>query len=433
MPFSANKHFKQEPRLLTEGKGVYFKNHKGETLIDAVSGLFCSSAGHARQEIADAVQRQIMTLDYTPPFQYGQGLSFELARRVAAIAPGDLNYVFFGCSGSEAVESAMKIALQYHRVRGHGQRTRFVSRERAYHGVNFGGISLAGMVRNREMFGLTLPGVSHIRHTWREETRFVKGQAETGADLADDLQRHVELYGADNIAACIVEPIAGSTGVLVPPKGYLNRLREICTRHGILLVFDEVICGFGRTGKAFGGNSFGVTPDLMTMAKGITNGVIPMGAVAVSEAVYQAVVAAGPEKGIEFFHGYTYSAHPVACAAGLATLDIYEKEGLFERAAQMSPYFLDQVWTLKDHPLVVDLRGYGMLAGIDIKPAEKPGARGYELLQDLFKAGLMTRITNDTILLAPAFICEKSHIDEIVDKIRRVLDRHAKAGLRVVS
>jgi beta-alanine--pyruvate transaminase len=412
---------------------VYFKNERGEPVLDGVSGLFCTPAGHGRQEIADAVAKQITTLDYTPPFQYGQGKSFELARRIAAMAPGDLNYVFFGCSGSEAVDSAMKIALQYHRVRGQGQRTRFVSRERSYHGVNFGGLSLAGMVRNREAFGLTLPGVSHIRHTWHEETRFVRGQAETGAELADDLQRQVDLYGADNIAACIVEPIAGSTGVLVPPKGYLDRLRQICTKHGILLIFDEVICGFGRTGHAFGADAFGVIPDLMTMAKAMTNGVIPMGGVAVTENVYQTIVGAGPEQGIEFFHGYTYSAHPVACAAGLATLDIFERDGLFQRAATLSPYFLDQLWTFRDHPLVVDIRGYGMLGAIDIKPADKPGARGYAMLQELFKAGLLIRMTVDTLILSPAFVCEHSHIDEMMGKIRKVLDRMAQKSLKAVG
>jgi len=434
MPFSANKHFKSEPRLVSEAKGVYFKNNRGEPVIDAVSGLFCTPAGHGRQEIADAVHKQLLTLDYVPPFQFGHDLSFELARRVGELMPGDLDYVFFANSGSEAVDSAMKMALQYHRCNGQAQRTRFVSRERAYHGVNFGGLSLAGMVRNRESFANTLSGVSHIRHTWQEETRFARGEPDQGADLADDLQRHVELYGADTIAACFAEPIAGSTGILVPPKGYLKRLREICDKHGILLVFDEVICGFGRTGKAFGAQAFGVTPDLLTMAKGITNGNIPMGAVGVSEKVYKTIVDNGPAKGIEFLHGYTYSAHPVACAAGLATLDIFKNENLFEKAEALSPYFLDKVYGLRDIPIVSDIRGYGLLAGIDLQAADKPGVRGYEVLQDLFNAGMLSRVTVDTLILAPAFICDHQQIDEIIDKTRRVLTRHAqRAGIKLAS
>jgi beta-alanine--pyruvate transaminase len=434
MPFTANKHFKAEPRLFVEGKGMYLKNHRGETLIDGVSGLYCTPAGHGRREIADAVHAQLMTLDFVPPFQFGHEKAFELARRLKEITPGDLDYIFFTNSGSESVDSAMKIALQYHRTRGQAQRTRFVSRERAYHGVNFGGLSLAGMVRNRESFGPTLPGVSHIRHTALPENKFTRGEAEKGADLADDLQRHVELYGADTIAACVIEPIAGSFGILVPPKGYLKRIREICDRHGILLIFDEVICGFGRTGKAFAGQTFGVTPDIMTMAKALTNGVIPMGAVAVSDKIYHAVVDAGPAKGIEFLHGYTYSGIPVACAAGLAALDIYRDEGLFERAAELSSYFLDQVWSLRDIPIVTDIRGQGMLGAIDIEPGDKPGARGYEILQDLFNAGLLARVTNDTVIFAPAFIVERKQIDEIFDKTRKVLMRHAqRAGVRLAG
>lgn len=434
MPFTANKHFKAEPRLFAEAKGMYLKNHRGETLIDGVSGLYCTPAGHGRREIADAVHAQLMTLDFVPPFQFGHEKAFELARRVGELTPGDLNYVFFTNSGSESVDSAMKIALQYHRSRGQAQRTRFVSRERAYHGVNFGGISLAGMVRNRDTFGPTLPGVSHIRHTALPENRFVRGEAETGADLADDLQRHVDLYGADTIAAVFIEPIAGSFGILVPPKGYLKRIREICDRHGILLVFDEVICGFGRTGKPFAGQAFGVTPDIMTMAKALTNGVIPMGAVAVNEKIYQAVVESGPAKGIEFYHGYTYSGIPSACAAGLAALDIYKNERLFERAAELSPYFLDAVWSLRDIPIVTDIRGYGMLGAIDLEPADKPGARGYEVLCDLFNSGVLARVGGDTLIFAPAFIAEHKHIDEIIDKARRVLTRHAqRAGVRLVG
>ncbi|MBM3554481.1 MAG: aminotransferase class III-fold pyridoxal phosphate-dependent enzyme [Alphaproteobacteria bacterium] len=432
MPFTPNRHFKQEPRIIVEGKGVYFTNHRGEKLIDSVSGLYCTPCGHGRPEIAEAVYRQLQTLDYTPPFQYGSNLSFELARRVAALTPGDLNYVFFANSGSEAVDTAMKIALMYHRVRGQGQRTRFVSRERGYHGVNMGGLSLAGMVRNRESFGLTLGNVSHIRHTAIPENRFVRGEADKGAELADDLQRQVDLHGADTIAACIVEPVAGSTGILVPPKGYLKRLREICDRHGILLIFDEVICGFGRLGKAFAGQVYDVVPDIMTMAKAITNGAQPMGAVAASERIYKGVVDAAGDKAIEFFHGYTFSAHPAACAAALATIDIYEKEKLFDRAASLSSYFLDAVWSLRDIPIVTDIRGTGLIAGVDLAPREKPGVRGYQIIQDAFNSGLLLRVGTDTICLAPAFVSEKAHIDEMMDKLRKVLVAEAKRGLKPV-
>jgi beta-alanine--pyruvate transaminase len=332
--------------------------------------------------------------------------------------------VFFCNSGSESVDTAIKIALAYHRARGDGQRTRFVSRERAYHGVNIGGVSLAGMVKNRETFGAVMPGVLHMRHTWSPEARFTRGQPEKGAELADDLQRFVDLYGASTIAACFVEPIAGSTGVLVPPKGYLDRLRKICDTHGILLVFDEVICGFGRTGKAFGAQSFGVTPDMITMAKALTNGAQPMGAVAVSDKVYGTIVDSAPDHAVELFHGYTYSAHPAACAAGIAALTIYEKEGLFQRAAEMSPYFLDAIYSLKGIPAIADIRGYGMLAGVELAMDGKPGARGLDATKRLFAAGLHVKFTGDAGIVAPPFIAEKSHIDQIVDILRKVLQQY---------
>ena len=318
MPFTSNRDFKADPRMVARSEGVYMWNHHGERLLDGSSGLFCCAAGHSRTEIADAVYAQLKELAYAPPFQTGQSLAFELAQRVATLTPDGIDHVFFVNSGSEAVDTAMKIALAYHYARGEGQRQRFVSRERAYHGVNFGGTALSGMVKNRQVFGLGIPGISHMRHTWLPENRFVKGQPETGAELADDLERIVQNFGADTIAACFVEPIAGSTGCLVPPVGYLQRLREICDRHGILLVFDEVICGFGRTGKAFGAQSFGVTPDIMTMANALTNAAQPMGAVAVHDRVHDAVMNASPDTAVELFHGYTYSGHPAACAAGLA-------------------------------------------------------------------------------------------------------------------
>ena len=324
-------------------------------------------------------------------------------------------------SGSEAVDTSIKIALAYHRALGEGQRQRFVSRERAYHGVNIGGLSLSGMVRNRETFGAVMPGVAHMRHTWLAENRYTLGQPAMGAELAEDLQRFVDLYGASTIAACIVEPIAGSTGVLVPPKGYLERLRQICDKHGILLVFDEVICGFGRTGKAFAAQSFGVVPDMITMAKALTNGAQPMGAVAVSERIYSTIVDNAPPGGVELFHGYTYSAHPAACAAGIAALDIYEREGLFDRAAELSPYFLEGLFALEDLEQISDIRGYGLLGGIDLAPGERPGQRGTEAQKRLFAAGMHVKFTGDSGIIAPALVAERKHVDEMCKVLREVI------------
>ena len=421
MPFTANRDFKADPRLVVRGEGVYYWDHKGGRILDGSSGLFCSAAGHCRPEIADAVYKQIKEMDFVAPFQSGHPASFELADKVSKLTPDGLDHVFFANSGSEAVDTALKIAMAYHRARGEGQRTRFVSRERAYHGVNIGGTSLGGMVKNRETFSGFMPNIVHMRHTWLEESRFTKGQPAKGAELAEDLQRIAELVGGNTIAACFIEPIAGSTGILVPPKGYLQRLREICDAHGILLVFDEVICGFGRTGKAFAAQSFGVTPDMITMAKALTNAAQPMGAVAVRDDIYDTVVDAAPEQSVELFHGYTYSGHPAACAAALATLDIYERENLFERAAEMSPYFLDSIFALEDMPGVTDIRGYGMIAGIDIAPGPVPGMRGYEATKRLFRAGLHVKFTGDCALVAPPLIAGKSDIDEICSILREVL------------
>jgi beta-alanine--pyruvate transaminase len=421
MPFTPNREFKREPRMVVRAEGMYYWTDRGDRLIDAASGLFCCAAGHGRREIADAVGAQLRELDFIAPFLRGHPKQFELATRLAQLTPGDLNRIFFASSGSEAVDTAMKVALAYHQARGQAGRTMFVSRERAYHGVNFGGVSLSGLVNNRRRFGPGLPGVAHLRHTHVRENLLTRGQGAHGAELADDLQRFVDLYGAENIAACFVEPIAGSTGCLVPPVGYLERLRAICDRHGILLVFDEVITGFGRTGQAFAADSFGVTPDLMTMAKALTNGVQPMGAVAVSERVHAAVMAAAPEGAIEFFHGYTYSGNPAACAAGLATLDVYRDEGLFERARALSPYFLDGVFSLADLPVVADIRGYGMMAAIDLRPDGAPGRRGHELQKRLFDGGLHLKNTGDAAIIAPPLIAEKRHVDEIVDVLRRTL------------
>ena len=421
MPFTGNRDFKADPRLMVKGEGIYYWDHKGGKIIDGSSGLFCSAAGHCRPEIADAVSAQLRENDFTPPFQSGHPGSFELAAKVSSLMPDGINHVFFANSGSESIDTALKIAMAYHRARGEGQRTRFVSRERAYHGVNIGGTSLGGMVKNRETFSGLMPSIVHMRHTWLEKNRFAKGQPEHGAELAEDLQRAVETYGGSTIAACFIEPIAGSTGVLVPPKGYLERLREICDTHGILLVFDEVICGFGRTGKAFAAQSFGVTPDIITMAKALTNGALPMGAVAVDDEIYDTVVNAAPENAVELFHGYTFSGHPTACAAGLAALEIYEKENLFERAAELSPYFLDQVYSLQDLNAVTDIRGYGLIAGFDVAMGDAPGQRGTQLQKDLFWSGLHVKFTGDTGIIAPPFIAEKEHIDQIVGILREKL------------
>ena len=421
MPFTPNREFKADPRMIVRAEGMYYWNDRGEKLIDASSGLFCCAAGHGRREIAEAVGRQLAELDLSAPFLRGHPKQFELATRIAEMTPGDLNRVFFANSGSEAVESAMKIALAYHQARGQGGRTMFVSRERAYHGVNFGGVSLSGLVNNRRKFGAGLPGVAHLRHTHLPENLFVPGEGAHGAELADDLVRIVNLYGAENIAACFVEPIAGSTGVLVPPKGYLKRLREICDQHGILLVFDEVITGWGRTGQPFAAQSFGVTPDMITMAKAVTNGAQPMGAVAASERIHDTIMAAAPEGAIEFFHGYTYSGHPAACAAGLATLDIYRRDALFERARALAPYFLEGLFSLKDLPVVTDIRGYGMLGGIDVAADGAPGRRGHLFQKKLFDNGLHLKTTGDCAIVAPPLIAEKSHVDTIVDILRRTL------------
>ena len=421
MPFTANREFKASPRLCTHGRGVFFRNHQGEEVLDGSSGLFCVAAGHGRPEIADAVHRQLLELDYCPPFQLGHPAQFELARRVAALTPDGIDRIFFGNSGSEAIDSAIKIALAYHRARGEGTRTRMVSRERAYHGVNMGGTSLSGMVKNREAFGPGMANVAHMRHTWLPENRFSRGQPPKGAELADDLERFVGLYGAETIAACFVEPIAGSTGALVAPLGYLERLREICDRHGILLVFDEVITGFGRTGQAFAAQSFGVRPDVMTMAKALTNGNLPMGAVAVDEGIYDTITGAAPDGTVDFFHGYTYSGTPAACAAGLATMEIYEREGLFDRAAELSPYFLDAVFSLRDLPAVTDIRGYGLIAGLDLAPGSAPGVRGPEVQKKLYAAGLHVKMTGDSGIIAPPLVSERAHIDRLVEVMREIL------------
>jgi len=423
MPFSPNKEFKAEPRMFVKGEGMYLWTADGRKLLDASSGLFCVAAGHCRPEIAEAVYQQLTTLDYSMPFTRGHPLGFQLAREVAEFTPKGLDRVFFVCSGSESIDSAMKMALAYHRARGQGHRQLFISRERAYHGVNMGGVALAGMINNRKAFGVGLPGVYHMRHTALPQNKFVKGQPEHGADLADDLQRYCAMYGGENIAAVFVEPTAGSFGCLPPPKGYLDRLRAICDQHGILLVFDEVITGWGRMGANFAAQAFGVTPDLMTMAKAITNGAQPLGAVAARTDIYDTITNAGPAKGIEFFHGYTYSAHPACAAAGLAMMNIFRKEKLVEHAAQMSPYFIDAMFSLSDLPVVVDIRAIGMLAAVEVAVDSTPGARGHELQKRLFDAGVNIKSTGDNLIVAPPFISEKSHVDHVVSVMREVLSK----------
>ena len=428
MPFTSNKDFKENPRLITEAKGVYQKNHHGKTLIDASSGLFCNPLGHGRKEIISAITKQLEQLDYCQPFQQGFGGSFELATRIAKHTPGDLNRIFYTICGSSAVESAIKIVIAYHKAKGNGHRFRFVGRERAYHGMNIGATSVGGMINNVKTFAsILMPGVVHMRHTHLPEHKFISGQPETGAELANDLERIAANFGAENIAACIVEPIAGSTGTLVPPKGYLERLREICDKHGILLIFDEVITGWGRTGSPFASQEFGVTPDLLTMAKATTNGIVPMGAVACKEEIYDAIMDASPKGAVELFHGYTYSGIPIAVAAALAVQDIFEKEDIFNRVKELSPYFQKGLFSLKDLEAVDNIRGYGMMGGIDMKLDKKPGAAGFACFKHCYEAGVNFKATGDCLIIAPPFISEKKHIDEIIDKLRTGISNYSKS------
>jgi beta-alanine--pyruvate transaminase len=426
MPFTANRQFKQAPRLLTGADGMFFRDDKGREVLDGIAGLWCVNAGHNRPKIVQAIQDQAAELDFAPPFQMAHPKAFELAERLAAIAPAGMNRVFFTNSGSESVDTALKMAIAYHRVRGEGARTRLIGRERGYHGVNFGGISVGGMVANRKMFGSLLAGVDHIRHTHDPaRNAFSVGIPQHGAEFADDLERLVALHDASTIAAVIVEPVAGSTGVLIPPQGYLQRLRDICDKHGILLIFDEVITGFGRTGSPFGAQTFGVTPDLMTVAKGITNGCVPMGAVFAQQKIHDAFMT-GPEHLIEFFHGYTYSAHPLACAAGLATLDTYAESELLTRAGLMQDEFAKALHSLRDEPNVIDVRNIGLVGGVELKPLPgEPAKRAFNIFLDCWDKGLLIRTTGDTIALSPPLIIESSHIERIIDTLRGALRRAA--------
>ncbi len=423
MPFSANRQFKAAPRLMTGAKGMYYTSVDERQVLDATAGLWCCNAGHGRERIIQAVSDQIRQLDYAPTFQMGHPLPFTLAERLTALSPAGLDHVFFTNSGSESVDTALKIALAYHRASGEGGRTRLIGREKGYHGVGFGGISVGGLVNNRKFFGTLLAGVDHLRHTLDiGRNAFSKGLTEHGIELADDLERLCQLHDPSTIAAVIVEPIAGSAGVIVPPRGYLQRLREICDRHGILLIFDEVITGFGRVGDTFAAVHFDVKPDMITTAKALTSGAIPMGAVFVDNKVHDAFMH-GPEQVIELFHGYTYSGHPVACAAALAALDIYTEEGLFNQANLLGDYWQEAAHSLKDLPHVIDIRNYGLVAGIDLAPRDgQPGSRGYEVFTDCFhNRDLLIRVTGDTIALSPPLIVERPHIDRIFETLREAI------------
>ena len=422
MPFTANRQFKKEPRMFVGAKDMYYTTHDGRQVLDGTAGLWCVNAGHCRPKITEAIREQAGELDYAPAFQLGHPKAFELANRLVDLAPEGMDHVLYTNSGSESVDTALKVALAYQRVKGHGSRTRLIGRERGYHGVNFGGISVGGIVTNRKMFGTLLTGVDHMPHTHLpSKNAFSKGMPEHGGDLADELERIVTLHDASTIAAVIVEPVAGSTGVLIPPKGYLQRLREICTKHGILLIFDEVITGFGRLGAPFAAQYFDVKPDIITTAKGLTNGVIPMGAVFVTGEIHDAFMN-GPEHLIEFFHGYTYSGNPIASAAALGTLDTYKEEGLLTRANELAPYWEEQLHSLRDCPNVIDIRNIGLIGAIELKAIDgEPTKRAFNAFLQAYKDGLLIRTTGDIIALSPPLIITKAEIDELFDKLRKVL------------
>ena len=422
MPFTANRQFKANPRLFVGAEGMYYKTSDGRDVLDGIAGMWCCNAGHGRKRIVEAIARQAAEMDYSPAFQMGHPKAFELASRLADLMPGALDHVFFTNSGSESVETALKIALAYHRVRSEGQRVRLIGRERAYHGVNFGGMSVGGMTANRKMFGTLVAGVDHLRHTHGDPRNlFSRGEPEHGAEFADDLERLCVLHDPSTIAAVIVEPVQGSTGVILPPKGYLKRLRDICTKHGILLIFDEVITGYGRLGTNFAVDFFGVEPDMVTTAKGLTSGIIPMGAVFVQKAIHDTFMQ-GPPNAIEFFHGYTYSANPMACATALATLDVYEEEGLLTRGASLAAYWADALHSLKGLPHVIDIRNLGLMGAVELAPIpDKPTARAFDAFLKAYDAGLLIRTTGDIIALSPPLIVEKQHIDKMFDILRSVL------------
>ncbi len=424
MPFTANRSFKQTPRLFASAKDMHYTTVDGRKVLDGVAGLWCVNAGHCRPKIVEAIQREAANMDYGPSFQMGHPLPFKVAERLKKMLPGDLDYTFFTNSGSEAADTALKIALAYHRARGEGHRRILIGRERGYHGAGFGGISVGGMPANRKAFGNLLPAVDHLPHTHDlEHNRFSKGQPAWGAHLAEDLEKRlIPLHDVSNIAAVIVEPLAGSAGVFVPPVGYLEKLRELCTKHGILLIFDEVITGFGRLGAPSASTRFGVIPDMVCLAKGLTNAAVPMGAVVARKTVYDTMMTAAPDSTIELFHGYTYSGHPLACAAALASLDTYEEEGLFARAKELEGYFADAVHSLMEMPNVLDIRNLGLVAGIELEPrVGQPTARAFEAFQRCYEAGVLVRTTGDIIALSPPLIIDKPQIDQIISTLRSVL------------
>ena len=422
LPFTNNRHFKAQPRWLVSAQGMYYTSHDGRQILDGTAGLWCVNAGHCHPKIVAAVQRQVAELDFAPTFRFGHPLAFELADRLVDLFPGEFSQVFYGNSGSEAVETALKMAIAYHQARGEASRTRLIGRVRGYHGVGFGGLSVGGISGNRKAFGSLLPGVDHLPHTHDlAHNAFSRGQPAWGAHLADELERLVALHDAATIAAVIVEPVAGSTGVLVPPVGYLERLREICDRHGLLLIFDEVITAFGRLGASSASEYFGIQPDLMTLAKGLTNATVPMGAVLVRQGLYETFMAAAAEGSIELPHGYTYSGHPLACAAALAALEVYAEEGLFERARELAGYWEERVHGLQGLPHVIDLRNLGLIAGIELAPRDRPGLRGTDCLQRCFEQGLLIRVTGDIIALSPPLIIRREEIDQVFDTLAGVL------------
>jgi len=423
MPFTANRQFKKNPRMFVSADRMHYKTADGRSVLDGTAGLWCCNAGHNRPRIVAAIQKQAAELDYAPAFQMGHPIAFELANRLRDMAPEPFEHVFFTNSGSEAVDTALKIAIAYQRASGQGTRTRLIGRERGYHGGGFGGISVGGIVNNRKYFGTLLNGVDHLPHTHLKENAFTRGQPEHGAHLADEMERIVALHGPETIAAVIVEPMAGSTGVLLPPKGYLKRLREICTKHGILLIFDEVITGFGRLGSSFAAEHYGVMPDMICCAKGLTNGVIPMGAVLATKEIHDAFMQ-GPENMIELFHGYTYSGNPIASAAGLATLETYKEDGLFERAAALAPYWEDALHSLKDHPHVIDIRNEGLIGAVELEPiAGEPTKRAFSAFLDAYDNNVLIRTTGDIIAMSPPLIIEKGDIDTLIGTLGDVLKR----------
>lgn len=423
MPFTANRQFKQDPRMLVAAQDMHFTSADGRKILDGTAGLWCVNAGHCRPKITEAIRQQAGELDYAPAFQIGHPKAFELANRLIDIAPDNMAHVLFTNSGSESVDTALKVAIAYQRAKGNGSRFRLIGRERGYHGVNFGGISVGGIVSNRKMFGTLLTGVDHMPHTHIPgKNSFTKGVPEHGGDLADELSRMITLHDASTIAAVIVEPVAGSTGVLIPPKGYLQRLREICTQHGILLIFDEVITGFGRLGAPFAADYFGVKPDIMVTAKGLTNGVIPMGAVFVTADIHDTFMT-GPENLIELFHGYTYSGNPIASAAALATLETYKEEGLFERANDLAPYWEEAMHSLRDAPHVIDIRNIGLVGAIELEPiAGAPTKRAFSCFLRAWEKNILIRTTGDIIALSPPLIISKAQIDELIGTLRDVLN-----------